>query len=172
MRLSVCVNGASVVVASLSGPGYLSAHLNIEDRPKENGQSKNVRVVGIATGETETVHYRWPPYDLKTGDVVELRILPEGKGDAPGSVQTSSQPALSLLSNANLAKELLQIVSDFESRLMQLQTKSGNTEPAEEHKKFTGAIGAVLVELGNRLLYPVYRRHKGLVPDELKGELL
>jgi hypothetical protein len=34
------------------------------------------------------------------------------------------------------------------------------------------AVGRVVWELGDSLLYPIYRRHKELVPDELKGELL
>jgi hypothetical protein len=27
-------------------------------------------------------------------------------------------------------------------------------------------------EVGENLLYPVYRRHKELIPEELKGEIL
>jgi len=55
---------------------------------------------------------------------------------------------------------------------MQLVEKSEKTESAEEHKRFTHAVGLTVTGLGECLLYPVYRRHKELVPDELKGELL
>jgi len=55
---------------------------------------------------------------------------------------------------------------------MKLLLKSEKAEPADEHKKFKRAIGAILWELGVHLLHPVYRRHKDLIPDELKGELL
>jgi hypothetical protein len=67
---------------------------------------------------------------------------------------------------------LLTLVSDFESRLIPLIEKSKETEPVDEQKKIALSIGYVLTELGDRLLYPIYRRHKELVPDELKGELL
>src|SRR5438552_13121801 len=40
MRLSLSVNGAAPIVASLSGPGYLSAHLNMSDRPKRLSTAK------------------------------------------------------------------------------------------------------------------------------------
>jgi len=45
-------------------------------------------------------------------------------------------------------------------------------EPADEHKKFTTAVGHLFYDFGQHVLCPVYRRHKELVPDELKGELL
>lgn len=173
MRLSVSVNGDPRFVASLSGPGYLNAHLNMCDRPKESDRSRELRVVGTDTSqETENVGMEWPTVDLGIGDVVELRILPEGEGDTPAETRRSSESPSNLFSNTDLAKELLQLVADYETRLMALVEKSEKTEPAEEHKKFTKAVGAVLYEHGARLLYPVYRRHKELVPDSLKGELL
>ena len=55
---------------------------------------------------------------------------------------------------------------------MELVGKSEATESAEEHKTFTTAVGRVLCELGDSLLYPVYRRHKELAPMIFKGELL
>lgn len=173
MRLSLSVNGAPRFVASLPNSGYLSAHLNMHDRPKENDRSRRIRVVGTDTSaETENVRLGWPEVSLSVGDVVELKILAEGEGDAPSEVRRSSEAPSNLFSSAELAKELLQIVSDFEGRVMQLLSESEKTEPPEEHKKFKAAFGAVLVELGDRFLYPLYRRHKDLVPDELKGELL
>ena len=55
---------------------------------------------------------------------------------------------------------------------MELLPKSEKAESGEEHKKFKLAVGAVVYELGQQLLYPVFRRHKELVPEEFKGELL
>jgi hypothetical protein len=172
MRLSLSVNGAAPIVASLSGPGYLSAHLNMSDRPKESERSKNVRISGTETGETETVLLKWPNIDLEIGDIVELRVLPDGGGDTPSEVRRSSETLYNLFSSAELAKELLQAVSEFERRLGELRQKSEQTEPADDHKKFIGANGAVAWELGQNFLYPVYRRHKELIPEDLKGELL
>jgi len=172
MRLSLKVNGSPRVVAAVTGPGYLSAHLNLCERPKDNDYSKTVRVVGTQTLETETVCFEWPEFDLQVGDTAELSLLNDGAGDQPSSVRRSSESPHNLFSHPELAREVLSVVSEFESRLMQMVDKSKATESAEEHKRFAMAVGYVVAELGDRLLSPIYRRHKELVPDDLKGELL
>ena len=55
---------------------------------------------------------------------------------------------------------------------MQLLEQAEHAEPPEEHEKFRAACGTVFVDLGQSLLYPIYRRHEELVPDDLKGDLL
>lgn len=172
MRLSLSVNGAHPVVASVSGPGFLSAHLNIHDRPKEDDHSIKVRISGHQTAETETISMSWPTADLNVGDVVELRILPEGEGDVPAKVSKSSESPSNLFSNTELAKEMLQLVWDFEDRLSELVSKSEKVEPSDEHKKLSKAVIGVAYEIGELLISPVYRRHKELIPEKLKGELL
>jgi hypothetical protein len=172
MRLSMAVNDGNPIVASVPGPGYLSAHLNMTDRPKDNEDKKDVRLVGMETRETETVHLKWPSIELKVGDVVQLRVLPDGEGSEPSDVRKSSESPYNLFSNFELAKELLQAVSEFEGRLSKLKEKSEKLEPPDEHKRFTCALGTIVWELGENLLHPVYRRHKELIPEALKGELL
>lgn len=172
MRLSMAVNGGNHIVASLPSPGYLSAHLNMSDRPKDNEHKKSVRLNGMETRETETLHLKWPSVELKVGDSVELRVLPEGEGSEPSEVSRSSESPNNLFSNGELAKELLQAVSEFEERLSRLLEKSQELEPADEHKKFSRAWGSVVWEIGQTLLHPIYRRHKELIPDALKNELL
>ena len=157
MRLSLSVNGAAPIVASLPGQGYLSAHLNMNDRQTE---------------ETETVYLNWPTLNLEIGDVVELRVLPNGNGDPPSEIRRSSESRDNLFSSAELANELLKAVSNFERRLTGLLRKSKETEPADECRKFISANTAVSWELGQNFLYPVYPRHKELIPEELKRELL
>jgi hypothetical protein len=172
MRLSLSVNGAHPIIASVSGPGFLGAHLNIHDRPKEDDHSIKVQMSGHQTAETETISMSWPTADLNVGDVVELRILPEGEGDVPAKMRKSSEAPSNLFSNTELAKEMLQVVSDFENRLGELLSKSEKVEPPDEHKKFGKALVGVAYAIGELLLSPVYRRHKELIPEKLKGELL
>lgn len=172
MRLSLKVNGHPRVVAAVDGPGYLSAHLNLCERPKDSDYSKSIRLVGTQTLETETVRFEWPEFDLQVGDTAELNLLNEGTGDPPSAVRRSSESPHNLFSHPELAKEVLSVVSDFESHLMQMLDKSKTIEPAEEHKRFALAVGYVVAQLGDSLLSPIYRRHKDLVPDNLKGELL
>jgi hypothetical protein len=172
MRLSLSVNGTSRYIASLPRPGYLNAHLNMRDRPKEDDRSADVHIVGTDTAETETVGLEWAEIELKVGDIVQLEILPEGEGDPPSEVRRSSESPYNLLTSAKLAKEVLDIVSKFDTRLMKLLSKSEKIEPPDEYKKFRRAVGGILWELAVHLLYPVYRRHKELIPDQMKGEIL
>lgn len=172
MRLSLKVNGSPRVVAAVSGPGYLSAHLNLRERPKDNDYSKTVNIVGTQTLETETIRFEWPEFSLQVGDTAELNLLNDGAGDPPSAVRKSSESPNNLFSHPELAREVLSVVSDFESRLMQMLDKSKAVESAEEHKRFALAVGYVLAQLGDSILSPIYRRHKELVPDGLKGELL
>ena len=92
--------------------------------------------------------------------------------DRPAEVKKSSEAPTNLFSNAELAKEAFDMVRDFDSRLMQLISKSERSEPADEHRKVELAIGGIVYELGDHLLYPIFRRHKHLIPEEMKGELL
>jgi|SRR5450432_1634509 len=172
MRLSLSVNGVSRYVAALPGPGYLSVHLNMNNRAKGGGSSAIVRVEGSQAADTGTVVSKWPSYELLSGDVVEAQILPEGDGDVPSEVRASRESPSNLLSNAELAKSVLKAVSDFERQLVELVSESEKTESTDEHKKFARAVGGILQEHGSQLLYPIYRRHRELVPGELKGELL
>src|SRR5262249_18685792 len=155
MRLSVTVNGVSRFIASLPRPGYLHAQLNMRDRPRESDRSQELRVVGTDTQETETVGLEWPRIDLEIGDVVELGVLGEGEGDEPATTRRYCELPNNLFSNADLAKELVQIVSEYEKRLTTLLEKSEKTEPADEHKKVEKAVGAVLYEHGTQMLYPI-----------------
>jgi len=87
----------------------------MSDRPKEGKHSNKVRIQGSHTAETETTSMKWPAVELQIGDVVELRILPGG--DAPSEVRNWSESPSNLFSSGELAKELLEMVSDFEKRL-------------------------------------------------------
>ena len=117
MRLSLAVNGKTCSVASLQGPGFLSAHINMSDRPKEYERSSKARIHASHTLETETISMDWPTVELQVGDTVEIRILPEGDGDAPSEMRKRSESPSNLLSDSGLAKELLGLVSDFEKRI-------------------------------------------------------
>ena len=172
MRLSLAVNGKTCSVASLQGPGFLSAHINMSDQPKEHERSNKARIHATDTSEMETISMDWPTVELQLGDTVEIRILPEGDGDAPSEIRRRSESPSNLLSDSGLAKELLGLVSDFEKRIAEFLEKSKKVEPAEEHRKVKLAAGHVLAEVGEQLLFPVFRRHKELIPDEFKGELL
>ena len=173
MRMSLSVNGTTRMTASLPAAGFLSAHLNLSDRPKEGTATRKVRLAAFDTSDdTETVSLEWPTINLDIGDVVELRILSDGDGDAPSKTGRSSEAPSNLFSNSGLAGDLMRAVGDFETRAIDILSRSRSLEPPEEYQKLRQAIPGVLSEIASRLLYPIYRRHKELVPDSHKGELL
>src|SRR5262245_49891269 len=172
MRLSLSLNGTPKYTASQPKPGFLSAHLNLRDRPKENDHFGKGRVAGCITEDTETTSLDWPSFELAVGDAVELRVLPDGPGDPPLETRKSSEAPTNLLSNVEFAKEVLATASEIDARLIKLLEKAKQIEPSDEYQKFRQAIGNVIYELGEHLLYPVFRRHKEIIPDDVKGELL
>ena len=172
MRIAVTVNGVAKYTASLDGAGFLSAHLNLNDRPKENERSGSLHLQGFETHESETILLAWPEFPVKEGDSVQLAVLPDGVGDTPSTRKKSSESPRNLFSDPALAKELLDLCADFEKRLFALLEKAKGIEPEDEQRKFTRAIGDIVVDLGDHLLSPVYRRHPALVPEDMKGELL
>jgi len=172
MRLSLTVNGTARYTAPSARAGYPSAHLNLRDRPKEGDRSSTVFIRASHTDETETTSMTWPEIELSVGDLIQLEVLPEGKGDAPAKVRRSSEATSNLLASSDLAKELFEVVSKFDKNLLALLDKSRTSEPPDEHRRFSLAVGAVIAEVGQQLLYPLFRRHKELIPDDFKGELL
>jgi hypothetical protein len=173
MRLEANLNGTAKYVAQISGAGFLSAHLNLSNRPKEGTTSSVLRVEGFDTNApTETISLKWPEIALAPGDVVLLKVLEDGPADPPITRRGTSESPSNLFSDPNLAKELLSFVGDFEQHLFDLLEKSESIEPAEEHKKFKRAVGHAIADLGEHLLSPVYRRHPKLVPETMRGELL
>ena len=64
------------------------------------------------------------------------------------------------------------LAQHFENRLLEIMKNASTIEPEEEHRKLKRAIGDVLVDLGEHLLSPIYRRHAELIPEPMKGELL
>jgi hypothetical protein len=173
VRLEAKLNGTAKYVAQIAGAGFLNAHLNLFNRPKENGVSSVLRVQCYDTNSpTETVSMKWPEISLTQGDVVQLRLLEDGPADPPAVRKSTSESPLNLFSDVTLAKELLSLVEEFEQRLFALLEKSGNIESADEQKKFKRAVGHTIIDLGEHLRSPVYRRHPELVPEEMRGERL
>lgn len=84
MPISLSINGNPQYTASLSGAGYLNAHVNVRNRPRENDLSADVRLDATDTSqERENVRMDWPAIPLHAGDVVELKLMPPGEGDPP-----------------------------------------------------------------------------------------
>lgn len=154
MRISLSINGNPQYTTSLSGAGYLSAHLNVRNRPKENRLSAVVQLDATDTSQkTENVRMDWPSIPLHAGDVVELKLLPPGEGDPPSETRRTSEDPRNLFAHAENAAELVKVVSDFESTLMDLVSRFEQTEPPDEFVKIRRAVGSVVWELGAAFLY-------------------
>lgn len=172
MRIAAFVNGTHLCTAGLSGKGYLGAHLNLALRETEDASERLLRLTGIETRETESTYVDWPSAALKPGDEVTLQLLETGETTEPTSVRPGSAAPTNLLSSEQLAADLLSSCSDFEARLHDVLAKAKANESAAEYEKLLRAIGEISAALGETLLYPVYRRHASLVPEQLRGEIL
>lgn len=173
MRIAVTLNGVAMHVVGFNGAGYLNAHLNLANRPKEDQVKRVLRLVGYDTkNPTETVFLNWPEIALDAGDTVQLQVLDEGPTDTPASSQTSTELPTNLFSDEGLAKELLALCEDFQGKLFAMMRKSETVELPDEHERFKRAIGNVVADIGDHFLRPVWRRHPDLVPDALRGERL
>ena len=167
MRIEALLNTESCCTAGISTSGYVSAHLN---HSKRSG-SASLTLVAIEAHETESVHLEWPAIPLNEGDVVTLRLLGDGPSTEPAKRATTSDHPANLFADPSLAAEVLDACKEFENRLSAILERSKTLEPAEDHAKFLRAFAHLASELGERLLYPIYRRHSALVPDNLRGDI-
>jgi hypothetical protein len=105
MRLSVALNGKKRLTASVEGSGYLNAHLNMRNLPKDQDFNKQLQVDGIDASENrENVRMNWEKIILSEGDVIEMRILGDGAGDPPTRQTTSSEDPRNLLTQYDSRK--------------------------------------------------------------------
>ena len=167
MRIEALLNTDSCCTAGIVTRGYVSAHLN---HSKTSGAA-SITLVAIEAHETESVHLEWPVVALKEGDVVTLRLLADGPSTEPAKRSTTSDHPENLFADPSLAEQVLDACKEFENRLGAVLDRSKALEPPEDHAKFLRAVGYLASELGDRLLYPIYRRHSALVPDELRGDI-
>lgn len=173
MRIKVSVNAEEKYTASLSGSGYLGAHLNLSNRPKQGKKERKIQVMGHDTSsDNETISLSWPEIKLNTGDSVEIKLLEDGEGNAPVTKRSTSEHSSNLFSNAKLAEEALLAGRKFESEILEILKKATSIESDEETNKIRRSIGHLLAALGDHLYSPIWRRHPELIPDALKGELL
>jgi hypothetical protein len=168
MRIEALINTESCCIAGISTSGYVGAHLNHESPPG----SASLSLVAIETHESESVHFEWPPVALKEGDVVTIRLLADGPFTEPAKKAATSDHPANLFADPRLAADVLVASKEFENRLSAILEKSKALESPEDHAKFVRAVGRIAAELGERLLYPIYRRHSALIPDELRGDFL
>lgn len=172
MRIQALLNDQPVCTAGLDTTGFLSAHLKTEVRSSEPDAQNVLRLVGIETHKTESVYIDWPVVNVKEGDVVTLKLLPDGQSTAPVQTKRSSEAPSNLLTNTELANRILAVCSAFETQLEELLAESASLEPSNEVAKIHRAYAEVAVSLGEHLLYPIYRSHSSLIPVELRGEVL
>jgi hypothetical protein len=150
----------------------LSAHLNLSDRPRDQLQIRKLRVHGYETGDTATVSVAWPELKVSAGDIIQLSVLEDGPGDPPATRRSSSESLENLFSDVALAKEALAMCNEFGRRLDALLLKARDAESEEEYRKIVRAAGNALADLGQHLMYPIFRRHAELVPEQMRGALL
>jgi hypothetical protein len=116
--------------------------------------------------EPNAVYSTWEAGKLSVGDKVEIRLLAVGEADPPTTVRRSSESPRNLFSNADQARCLLTAINTFDAELMGVIEHARGAEPKEEFDRIVQAIGAVLVEMDQRLISPTLRRHPELLEEQ------
>jgi hypothetical protein len=175
MKLKLSIKGKKEIITCIEGHGHLGAHLNIHNHRKEE-KPPSVFVSGHDTNdESVTKHYNWAERELKIGDKVEIEVLTDSgneESDEPDKTYLSSDERYTLLENANLAKELKGMILDFEKNLFYMFDNVKDCESEDELKKYKRSLGKILMSNAENILYPLYRKHSDLIPDELRGKSL
>jgi hypothetical protein len=172
MRLSVSVNGKTPTTAELPANGFLGAHINLSATSNSDDPDR-VWINAIDTTESlSNTHHSWEAGDLAEGDVIEIRLLPDGPTDSPSHTQVTSDRAENLFSDSELADRLLKLVEPFASSLSTFADEARDIESPEEFRKIALAIGSVWTEIDRSLLLPTYRRHTSLIPEGRKNEFV
>ncbi len=160
VQIEARLNGHHVCTAGLTSKGYLSAHLNLA---RSADDESVLRLTGIETHEVESVYLEWPATRVAPGDSVTLTLVSEKSLSAPASIRKSSESPANLLNHLSAAQQVIAACEKFERELERILEAVGREDTAEERRKLGSAVGAVMSELGGRLLHPVYRNHPSLV---------
>lgn len=166
MLLELAVNDGPRLRASLNGKGMLSAHLNISMETEEKNAATMVLTSLDETEEPNAVHSTWEAGKLSVGDKVEIRLWAVGEADPPTTVRRTSESPRNLFSDADQARRLLTAINTFDAELMGIMEHARAVEPEEEFDRILRAIGAVVVEVDQRLITPTLRRHPELLEEE------
>lgn len=93
MRFQVLINGQPACIAGIDGPGVLGAVVDRVQRGTE-GEKLSLRVSGLGRYDPDVERDCYADWlhrnDLKAGDEITIRILPEGQYDPPACVRLSS----------------------------------------------------------------------------------
>lgn len=170
MRLSLSVNGEQKARASLTATGWLGAHVSLS-RGIDTESNDRVWLNAIdTTDEPNTVHSMWAGAPLAAGDTVQIEVLEDGESDPPAEVTRTTENPNNLFSDHEQARQLFTAVKACDEILSKVLERAQGSEPEDEFRKLTLAVGSVLVELDRQLLSPTLRRYPDLLPlaEELK----
>lgn len=74
-----------------------------------------------------------------------------------------------VIKDTGLAGELNRITAEYQSQLTSLLDRARDVEQSEDIKLLALGVGDVLATLGRDILFPIYRSHPKLIPEELKS---
>ena len=166
MLLELAVNDGPRLRASLNGKGLLSAHLNVSNEADEKNAATMTLNSIEETEKPNAVYSTWEAGKLFVGDRVEIRLLAVGEADPPTTVRRTLESPRNLFSDADQARRLLNAINKFDAEMMGILEHARAVEPKEEFDRILQAIGAVAVEVDQRLITPTLRRHPELLEEE------
>lgn len=90
-RFRISIRGESHVIG-VPGHGVVSVHVNASVRQEPGRQPEHECSLSFGALDSDSGTYLdWPKYDLHTGDLVVVEILPEGPFDEPATQRSDKQ---------------------------------------------------------------------------------
>jgi len=168
MRLRVEVNGEKRFTSGIEGKGFLSAHLNMNNR-KSDTISGSLLANGIETQDDNvSTHYEWERIELEVGDRVSITIEDSVPADEPNKKKDIKNHYETILSDPALAKKVFDYFRKSSGGMENLIVEARTIEKEEESKELAVAVGHVMTEIYERIYRPIWRKFPELIPEEVK----
>ena len=95
-RFEIVVNGERVCISGLEGDGVLATMVNFVKHADEDGKYE-LSIGGLGrflSTQDHPHHADWPKPSVSIGDVITIRILPEGEFDLPQNMIGSPRDSI------------------------------------------------------------------------------
>ena len=171
MKIRISINGTKHLIAQVTGKGHLGTHINLDDKKGTGIPQVDIITSGWDTNESTVTKYSdWPRKELFVGDQMLINILSDDSNqrDEPERWSLSSDEGRTMIESPEIADHILNIAYNYNRELNQLLIDLKDKLAETDLKQLKRAVGYLLVENSERLIYPIYRKHPDKVPEEMK----
>jgi hypothetical protein len=158
MRIKALRNGKAVKTIGLKNDGRLYASLCL---------SKGQNEIWLHGTDSKEL-FDWGKITLQEGDSIVLQLLRNGRFDPSKRTSRPDQSKNTHIENKLLARKILRLTNNFFNDLAETMKKAKRVERSAPYAKYKSEISYVWDEIYKRVEAPIYRKHKALIPKQLK----